>query len=491
MRIENIEDIYPLSPMQQGILFHHLLAPDAMLFTLQFNCVLHGPLESSALQQAWQQTIVQNSILRTAFYWEKLHQPMQVVRQQATLPWHLADWRTLNTQQQKSELAALRKRDAATAFDLAQAPLMRIHLIRTEEETHHLIWSYHHLLLDGWSTSLVLNEVWTRYQTITAADGFTVSPDQDAEVHLPAIPTRPPYQRYVAWLQNQETTDAEAYWQTTLQGVKEPTSLGFGQPATNKRGGQFTYAEERFVLDQVTTDKLNQSARDHGLTLNTFCQAAWAILLSQLSGQSDLLLGITVSGREAELSQIDQMFGVFINALPMRVQIPNQTSVLDWLRQIQEQAFAMRRYEHVPQHQIQKWSAIPQGTPLFESVFIFVNYPMDGANAGANLHIDEIEFVEQTNTPLTIAAYPEDGLHFLLNYQEQRFDAQEIVQVGEKLCAQLTAIVDNLAASVDTLVDKQDSPSAASVTRAEPEIVIEAKIVAPLDLINDFNTVLG
>src|SRR5215204_6585626 len=205
MGTKNIEAFYPLSPMQQGMFFHTLLAPGSGIYFQQWNCKLHGKLNAGVLQQAWQEVVNRHSVLRTCFVWQDLKEPVQIVRQQVPLPWLSLDWCALDPALQQQQLTDFLAADLARGLDLQQAPLMRLALIRIEDETYHFVWSCHHLLLDGWSTPLVIKEVFTFYEGI----------NQERRVELGAVR---PYRDYIRWLRTQALGVAEQFWRKLLKG---------------------------------------------------------------------------------------------------------------------------------------------------------------------------------------------------------------------------------------------------------------------------------
>jgi len=207
-----ISEIYTLAPLQAGLLFHSLYSPSGEYF-VQLSCTLSGEVSPEALQQAGQEVVNRHSVLRTFFVWQDLKEPVQIVRQHVTLPWLSLDWRTLAPALQQQQLSEFLAADLARGFDLQQAPLMRFALIQVAEETYHFVWSFHHLLLDGWSMPLVTKELFTFYEGLS----------QGQRVELAAVR---PYRDYIRWLREQEPGAAEPFWRKLLKGFSAPTALG-------------------------------------------------------------------------------------------------------------------------------------------------------------------------------------------------------------------------------------------------------------------------
>jgi NRPS condensation-like uncharacterized protein len=339
--MRNVEDIYPFSPMQQGMLFHTLYAPDSGVYCEQISCSLNGNLNVSAFKQAWRQVVQRHPILRTAFLWEGLDEPLQVVRLRVTLPWVQEDWRGLSLPEQQARLEAFLQADRARGFALGQAPLMRCALLRVAEDTYQFVLDYHQLLLDGWSLPLVLKEVLACYAAFCRG--------QDPHLESPR-----PYRDYIAWLQRQDLAQAERFWRQALRGIMAPTPL----PIARSEGALLEprYEEQELKLPAAVTAQLQSLARAQRLTLNTLVQGAWALLLSRYSGEDEVLFGATVSGRPVELGRVEAMVGLFINTLPVRVQVPPKARLLPWLEQLQAQQVEREQYMYSPLVEIQGWS---------------------------------------------------------------------------------------------------------------------------------------
>ncbi|MGP1384063.1 MAG: non-ribosomal peptide synthetase [Thainema sp.] len=430
----NVADFYPLSPIQQGILVHALDKPHADAYCGQLLCQLSGSLDTIAFEKAWLYAIERHPILRTRFVWEGLKEPVQVVQRQISLPLKVQDWRSVDGQEQIQRLEQLRKCDRTQGFKLSQAPLMRLSLIRTTEQGYQFLWTYHHLLLDGWSMTVLFQDVIAAYHAYVMGQSLE-------------RPQPRPYRDYLVWLQQQDLAAAQRFWQQQLQGFTAPTEfridgLSGNTPFDPDRGKQ------QVNLSPQLTHALQQFARQHQITLNTVIQGAWAILLSRYSGTTDLVFGTTSSGRPPELAGVESMLGVFINTLPLRSQVPCDSPLVPWLQQIQRQQAEMRQYEYSPLAQVQQWSDVPAGLPLFESLVLFQNYPVDktlGTHLG-NLTIGALQTFEQTHYPLTILAVIGETLELRLLYDRQRFADETIT----RLLGHFQTILDSIVRNPDS-----------------------------------------
>jgi surfactin family lipopeptide synthetase C len=438
--VNNIDDIYELSPMQQGMLFHTLYAPESSLYFEQLLCILSGELNFPAFVQAWQQVVTRHPVLRSGFYWEEIEKPLQMVSKQVELPWVEMDWRHLTPDEQQQHLEDFLKSDRQKGFSLDVAPLMRFTIIQLAEQTYQFIWSHHHILFDGWSMQIVLKEVLAFYEA-----------NQRGE-HLHEQPVRP-YRDYIEWLQQQDIYRAKNFWQKTLQGFAVPTSLEGSRELLTGRREQKTYNEQHFQLSQTVTEKLQYAARQHHLTLNNLVQGAWGSLISRYSGESDVVFGATVSGRPPTLEQVDSIVGLLINTLPIRVKVSGKAELLPWLKQLQTQAFEQQEYAYFSLAEIQKISDIPTGLPLFESLLVFENYPIDSAKQSTHktLEISNISCFERTNYPLTVVINPEAQLSGRIVYDTSRFDSQTIARMIGHFQTLLTGIAANLQQCISQL----------------------------------------
>jgi NRPS condensation-like uncharacterized protein len=344
MKMENVEDIYALSPVQQGILFHTLYAPGSGVYIEQIAWTIDGEIDISAFERAWQQVVRRHPILRTAFLWSGLDTPLQIVRKQVEIQLEHYDWRGISPTEQQARIESHLSEDRKRGYDLARAPLMRLALVRLTDDRYRFIWSHHHLLLDAWSVSSLLKEILISYEALS----------KNREIKLPESR---PYRDYIAWLQRQDISKAEEFWRQTLAGFATPTSLRVEKPSYKISDDGDTYEEQQIQLSAETTAALRRLVRQHKLTLNTLVQGAWALLLSRYSGERDVIFGSVVSGRPAELAGVESMIGLFINTLPVRVEAPPEAELLTWMRGLQDRQVAGRQYEYSSLAQIQEWSS--------------------------------------------------------------------------------------------------------------------------------------
>lgn len=417
MKTENIQDIYEVSPIQHGILFHSLSASELVLYFVQLGFTWHGHLNVVAFERAWQYVVDRHTILRTSFYWEDIDKPLQVVYRNVKVSVIQQDWRGIDSVEQHQRLNSFLKCDREQGFDLSQAPLMRLTLIRLNDHSYQFIWSLHMIILDGWSYPLVLKEVMEVYKAFRQGQDMPLVPGSN-------------FRDYITWLRKQDSSKAEEFWRQMLRGVKAPT------PLTNLDSDNLSNAEERYDellirLSKATTAKLQSLARQHHLTINALVQGTWVLLLSRYTCQNEVVYGCTVSGRPVDLEGSESMLGMLVNTLPIRVKVDPQQYLLFWLKQFQEQLVEIRQYEYSSLVDIQRWSEMPRGLPLFESIFVFENQPIDTVLSESQEGIDFTNLINlyKTNYPLTVVGYPGLELRIGINYDYHRFDTATIAGI--------------------------------------------------------------
>jgi len=427
--MNNIEDIYSLSPMQQGMLFHTLYSPESEVYFEQLVCTLKGQLNLSFFQEAWQEIVAKHPVLRTSFHWEEIEKPLQMVSQKVELPWMVYDWKHWDNLQQKEALESFLKGDRVLGIELDQAPLMRFALIQLETDSYQFIWSHHHILFDGWSMQIILQEVFDLYESYNRGESLQLK-----FCH--------PYREYISWLQQQDSSQAKKFWQQRLKGIEAPTPLVVDKLIDHK-SQQETYQEISFKLSFEITNQLQSLAQKHHLTLNNLVQGAWGLLLSRYSGETDIVFGATVSGRTSELPNIDTMVGLFINTLPVRLQISGKEKLIPWLKTLQSQQFEQEPYTYYSLADIQKNSDIPPKMSLFESILVFENYPVDSSKNASKktLEITDIRCLERTNYPLTVVIIPNVELSGRIVYDTRRFEAETI----ERMIGHLQTLLAGMA----------------------------------------------
>ncbi|MBS0180177.1 MAG: amino acid adenylation domain-containing protein, partial [Nitrospira sp.] len=444
----SLEDVYPLSPLQQGLLFHNLYAPGSGVYIEQMSWRMQGALNLQHFRGAWQRVADRHPVLRTRFLWRETSSPIQIVVPSVEVPWTELDWRHCPSAEQDIQFTRLVEEDRRTDFDFERPPLMRLTVVRLAGETYDVLWTHHHILMDGWCLPILLQEVLRGYEALQRGESLPCE--------LAA-----PYRHHIARLLDQDQTDAERFWRGTLTGLTTPTVLG---EDVSTEGALRTSAcgTATLTLSPDVNAQILAFARTHHVTLNTLVQGAWALLLSRYSRESDVLFGTTVSGRSSDLPGIDQMVGLFINTLPLRIRVAPDAILSEWLRMLLDQNSDLRQFEQTPLVQIQNWSDVPRGQPLFESLVVFDNHPMDERlEREAGVAIERIALSGQTNYPLTLNVVPGDDLTFSLWYQRNRFRDETAYRIVRQLKTLLMAMVQASHARLGSL------PLMESVERAQ------------------------
>jgi hypothetical protein len=418
-----IEDIYPLSPMQQGMLFHSLYSPESGLYLSQLSCTFEEGLNESAFVRAWQKMVDRHPIFRTMFVWEGLDEPVQVVYKSLRVPFDCLDWRDAAPADQQTRLEKYLEADRQRGFDFSEAPLMRLSLIRLTETAYQFNWTYHHILMDAWSESLLMGEVFACYWTGCRGTEPELGPCR-------------PYGDYIEWLQQQSRAEAEAYWRRILKGfTRYDTLKRLKRNTTNATTDEPSYAEQHVQLSEAETTDVQSAARRSRITLNTLMQGAWALLLGHYGQTRDVVFGSNVSGRPASLPGVESIIGLFINTLPARIQVEPQASLAAWLQAIQAGQAEMRQYEYSPLVQVQECSEVPRGTPLFESILVFQNAPVNTSLKKYRRDEDKLEIRNVrfrggwTNYPLAVEVKPAAQLFVNISYDERRYGPEAIRQL--------------------------------------------------------------
>jgi non-ribosomal peptide synthase protein (TIGR01720 family) len=423
-----IEDIYPLSPLQQGLLFHSLYDRDSGGYFEQLSCTLEGDLDLESFQSAWQRVVDRHSALRTSFRYENLDRPLQVVHAGITLPWDVQDWRALSPVDQEERLELLLAGDRDRGLQVTQVPLMRVTLVQLRERTFRFVWSYSHLLLDGWSGPLIIREVMSLYDGLRRGE----------EIELPAPRS---FRDYIAWHARQSRAAAESYWRGQMAGFTVPTPLGGSPPANDSPATGRSYIRRPLPLPPSTTDALRSFARRHHLTLNTVLQGAWSLVLACLSGNDDVVFGVSVSGRPPQLEGVDSIVGLFINTLPLRVRLNRDEGVVAWLDAIQAGQARQREFEYSSLVDVHGWSDVPRGRPLFESLLVFKNHPVSALKGELGLSIRDLHADDASHYALTLDVTLRPDVLCRVNYDTRRFDEGDISNLLRYLEAAITTVV--------------------------------------------------
>ena len=367
MTTRAIERAFPLTPLQEGMLYHTIRDPALGLFHVQCTGQLDGSLQSEPFTRAWELAIARHAALRTFFAWEGRERPLQVVRPRVAVDVALLDWRDMDERTQAARWRDLLRRDQERGFDLSAAPLMRVTVARVAPERHLLLWAMHHAILDGWSALVVLDEVMRDYAALVAGT-------------VPRLAAAPAFDRFVGWLEAQTSGAAEAFWKRTLAGVTDPTRLPGGRLP---HGGSGERVKTTLALTKDETRAMYAAAARSRVTVNTLLMGAWAVMLARHAGDDDVLFGATVSERPAEIPDVERAVGLYLSTVPVRAPAQRDAFVGEWLRRLQLISSEARAHGAPGLAAIQRWSGRPATTPLFESLVVFENFAADAMRSFA------------------------------------------------------------------------------------------------------------
>ncbi len=417
-----IADLYPLSPMQQGMLFHTLYEPEAQAYINQLRLDIQG-LDLLAFGRAWQAALDRHDILRSSFHWLGLDSAHQLIQRQVDVQLQVIE-------DVGADVDALAAAEREQGFALNAAPLFRLMLVRGAGDVWHLIFTSHHILMDGWSNAQLLGEVIAHYA------GHPVPAPQGQ------------FRDYLGWLQQQAS--GEAFWKTALAPLQAPTLLAQALRVPAEGAGMADY---QVVLDGDFTRALGEFARRQKITLNTLLQGAWSLLLQRYTGQDCVAFGATVAGRSAPLPGIEQQLGLFINTLPMVSAAAPAQPAASWLGELQALNLSLRDHEHVPLYDIQAWAG-QQGAALFDTLLVFENFPVAEAlkqGAPAGLTFGRMHNLETTNYPLTLGIELGASLRLEFSYDRARFSAQQVTRLGANLQHLLVQLLADAQAPLGSL----------------------------------------
>ncbi|WP_095185448.1 non-ribosomal peptide synthetase [Pseudomonas sp. Irchel 3H9] len=431
-----IEDVYPLTPMQEGLLLHTLLEPGTGLYYMQDRYRINSALDPERFAQAWQAVIARHEALRASFCWNVGEDMLQVIHKPGSTPIEYLDWSNDPEAEQEPRLQALLKAEREAGFDLLNQAPFHLRLIRVGEARYWFMMSNHHILIDAWCRSLLMNDFFEIYMAL-------------GEGHDAQLATAPRYRDYIAWLQRQNLNEARRWWQQNLQGFERTTPIPSDRPFMREHAGHsggMVVGDCYTRLDARDGAQLRELAQAHQLTVNTFAQAAWALVLRRLSGDRDVLFGVTVAGRPVEMPEMQRTVGLFINSIALRVKLPEdgqRCSVRQWLSGLLDSNMQLREYEYLPLVTIQEHSELPKGQPLFDSLFVFENAPVETSvlDRAQSLNATSDSGRTHTNFPLTAVCYPGDDLGLHLSYDQRYFDETTVQNMLGEFKRLLLALV--------------------------------------------------
>ena len=400
-----VEKIYPLSPMQEGMLFHYLVGESKEAYFEQVTYEITGELDLKCFEKSFNILINRHEVFRTVFIYEGLAKPQQVVLRERQTNIDFIDIAYMSEYEKKEYIEAFKNEDKQKGFNLSKDIMIRISIIRTGEYHYTVIWSHHHIIMDGWCLGIVTREFFEVYNSLK----------NDIPLNLEKTH---PYQDFIKWVGAQNKQDADKYWQSYLIGFEQQTGLPLDKK--NKENEKYELQEEIFSIDDYMFGRLKTIARGNGVTLNTVVQAIWGLLLCKYNNVEDVVFGSVVSGRPSEISDVERMVGLFINTIPVRIKYENKSSLSRVMKEIQQNALKSERYSYYPLAEIQAKSSAKSG--LISHIMVFENYPLEveARNAAdsfdTGFSIDKVQNFEQTNYNFNILVIPGNELTIMFKY---------------------------------------------------------------------------
>nr|AKC91857.1 nonribosomal peptide synthetase [Streptomyces muensis] len=423
MKDPGLEDILPLTPLQEGILFHAAFDAEGQdPYVIQLTLEFQGPLKAKDLRSAAQSLLERHSNLRASFRYHGLDRPVQLIPRHAEAPWEEIDLSNLSAALRDQEVSKAVAADLQRRFDLTKGPSIRFTLVRLAEDLHKFVITSHHILMDGWSIPVLFRELFACY----AAGGATSM-----------LPPAQPFRNYLAWSAKQDRSSAEQAWKEALSGLDHPTRLAPHSPARSVLLPQ----QVSLSLGEDLTEQLGAWARSRDFTLSQVVQGAWGVLLGRLTGQSDVVFGATVAGRPPEVAGVESMIGLFINTLPVRLRIVPDESFTVLLRRHQRDQERLFPHHHLGLTDIQHAAGVGQ---LFDSIVIFENYPTkigSEKTGSGSLRVTGFEAHDATHYPITLFVIPGKRLNFRLDYNAEYFDHATVQTMLERLRRLLASVV--------------------------------------------------
>ena len=433
-----IKDIYPLTPMQEGMLFHSLLDQDSGAYFEQTSFVSEGELDIALFEASFRRLFERYDILRTVIVHENLKSPKQMILEGRATDFHYEDLSGLGEEQRAWRIAAFEADDRKRGFTLSEDSLIRLSVLKLGRERYKVIWSSHHILMDGWCSGIVIRDFFAIYGSLR--NGRKIALQEPAR-----------YRDYIRWLQQQPKNKARHYWQDYVAGYDTVARL----PGNFKaKGGEFKRAKLTFTVERAMTEALAGIGKEAQVTMNTIIQAVWGILLQKYVNAEDVVFGSVVSGRNADVEGIEEMVGLFINTIPIRVRSDRNTRFIDLLKDMQNDSLESAPYDYYPLADIQSMSEVRQ--QLVNHIVIFQNYYVEDRVQGSHepelgFTLNEVTVHEQTNYDLDVMVFPGDELKIMFSYNEQTYDRQSATKVMRHFQQIIGAVAGNCEVKVSQI----------------------------------------
>ncbi|MFE1273429.1 condensation domain-containing protein, partial [Streptomyces sp. NPDC058758] len=425
--------VWPMSGLQQGMLYHALAEPRSDAYTEQLVCTLSGTLDPETFLDAWRRAVNRHSALRARCAWQETDTPLLVVPRTVDVPAVYEDWTAdgdgRTAEERVEEFLA---GDRGAGFELSGGPLVRLALFRTAQDAWTFVWTNHHILIDGWSLPVVAGDAFALYAASRTGTEAALAPAPD-------------YGAFVRWNAGRDRAEDEAFWRKQLTGLTAPALLAPVRAAGDGTGAGAH--EPALRLPDERSRSLRALARERGVTVAALVHAAWSLVVARRTGARDLAVGSVLSGRPAEIDGIERTVGLFINTLPLRVRVSDDMRAEDWLTAVHQCLQDLTDHQHAPLADVTSWSGAPAGAQLFDSIVVVENYPFEGL-ATDGFTVDSGRLVERTTYPVSVQVMPGEHLELRLSVDAAAFDAA----AAQRLLDDLDHALDALTGDPGTLL---------------------------------------
>ena len=435
---EDIKSVYALSPMQEGMFFHYLLDPQSPAYFEQMVYKIAGDLHLDTLEKSFERLFERHDVFRTLFVYKNTESPRQIVLKKLRQPLAFRDFSSLPGGALAEAVAAFRENDRRKGFDLSRGAPVRCALLKLPGNQYEIVVSFHHIIMDGWCTGILIEELGILYEALKAG-----RPD--------GVPEPVPYEAYIQWVRKKDLGKGVAFWKTYLDGLEQQARV----PETRQRGSRpAERAEESFSLPAQLLTQLRAVAATHGVTLNVAFETIWGVLLQKYNNCHDVAFGAVVAGRDPRFAGIDRMIGLFINTVPVRVQAPPATPFRELLQRVQADLLAATAFEYVPLVEIQ--AASPLKNALINHILVFENYPVKTGEAQSGGGSGDFTLVgfddfEQTNYDLTVMVIPSDTLEVKIQYNPDVYHPKVIGNIRRHLLRIVGQVIANPGVAVGNI----------------------------------------
>ncbi|MDY6949877.1 MAG: amino acid adenylation domain-containing protein [Thermodesulfobacteriota bacterium] len=457
----DLKNIYPLSPAQEGMLFHHLCQPDSGAYFEQFSFSLSGQVDIDLFHDSWNALSKRHDVLRTLFLHRDTARPVQIVLRERDVAFLFEDITSLEKKEQAARIGDYQQRDREKGFDLSRDPLMRVTLFRTDSEAYKVVWSHHHILMDGWSFGILIKELFHLYES--SKKGVD-----------PALAPAPPYSNYIQWLEDLDKSQAQQYWRDYLEGYEGAAAV----PKTAPQGDSNDFRIDLLELDEETTQGLEKLAAEQNVTLSTVTQSIWGIVLGALNNRDDVVFGAAVSGRPAAFPRVEDTIGLFLNTVPLRITTVGTETFADLIGRAQKASLEGAPHHYYSLAHIQAMSPLKQD--LIDHIMVFENYPLsqeihriaDAFDVGFS--VGTIEESEQTHYAFSIEIYPGKKMRIELNYNALVISQEQVQKIKGHLLRVISSVIKTPDMTVDeikaTLMSREEKQELDDFVSAAMEI---------------------